>query len=92
LIQNNEEIFRKAGTAPAGGSFEDFVFSEDNAGQILVKLDRINKSDEYVEISVNVVPEFGLFSLLVLGIAFVMVLIMGRKIMFNQNFQNNNIL
>jgi hypothetical protein len=92
LIQNNEEIFRKAGTAPAGGSFEDFVFSEDNAGQILVKLDRINKSDEYVEISVNVVPEFGLFSLLVLDIAFVMVLIMGRRIMFYQNFQNNNIL
>jgi len=79
LIQKNEEIFRKAGTAPAGGYFEDFIFSEASAGQVLVKLDRINKSDEYVEISVNVVPEFGLFSLLVLGIGFAMVMIIGRN-------------
>lgn len=91
LTQNNEEIFRKAGTAPAGGNFEDFLFSEDNAGEISVKLDRINKSDEYVEITVNVVPEFGLFSSLVLGIAFVMVLIIGRRVIIKQNFQNYNI-
>lgn len=38
-----------------------------------------------------VVPEFGLFSLLFLGIAFAMVLIISRRVMFKQSLQNYNI-
>lgn len=82
LVQNNEEIFRTSGIAPAGGIFEDYVFTEENSGQVLVRLDKINKSDEYAEISVNVVPEFGLLSMLVLSIAFIMILVISKKEIF----------
>lgn len=78
LIKDNKEILRKDGIAPAGGYFEDYVFSEEHAGTVLVRLDKINNSDEYAEISVNVVPEFGLLALLVLGVAFVIVVIMSK--------------
>lgn len=75
LIKNNEEILRKDGIAPAGGYFEDYVFSEEHAGAVLVRLDKINNSDEYAEISINIVPEFGLLSIFVLGSGFAMVLL-----------------
>lgn len=38
-----------------------------------------------------VVPEFGLFSLLLLGIVFAMVLIIGKKSIIRQNLENSNI-
>ena len=69
LVKDGSEIFRKAGNAPAGGYFEDFKFSENHAGDIIVRLDKIDNSGEYAEISVNVVPEFGLLTLAVLGIS-----------------------
>ena len=79
LIKDGEEILRKPGIAPAGGYFEDYVFADEHSGQVLVKLDKINKSEEYAEISINVVPEFGSLSLLVISIAFVVLLIVTRK-------------
>jgi len=79
LIKDGEEILRKPGIAPAGGYFEDYVFADEHSGQVLVKLDKINKSEEYAEISVNVVPEFGSLSLLVISITFVMLLIVTIK-------------
>ncbi|PBO84976.1 MAG: hypothetical protein COA77_06290 [Thaumarchaeota archaeon] len=75
LIKDGGGIFRNSGIAPAGGYFEDFVFTEEHAGTVLVKLDKINNSEEYAEISVNVVPEFGLMSILILGSGFVIVLV-----------------
>ena len=88
LIKDNEEIFRNSGIAPAGGYFEDYVFTEEHAGSVLVKLDKINNSDEFAEISVNVVPEFGLISIFVLSIAFVLLLITTRSSTFRLNFLN----
>lgn len=87
LVKDNEEILRKEGIAPAGGYFEDYVFSEGHAGTVLVRLDKINNSDEYVEISVNVVPEFGL-TIFVLSIAFVVLLSLTRKFHLDLNLKN----
>ena len=86
LIKDNDEVIRKSGTAPAGGYYEDYVFSEEHAGQILVKLDKIDGTDQYVEISVNVVPEFGLMTILILSIGFTILVMVSRKTIFKPDF------
>ncbi|EIJ66878.1 hypothetical protein BD31_I1563 [Candidatus Nitrosopumilus salaria BD31] len=78
LIKDGEEIHRKAGIASAGGTFENFVFVEKEAGDITIRIEKIAGSDEYVEVTVNVVPEFGLLSLLILSIAFVVIMIVSK--------------
>ena len=79
LIKDGEEILRKPGIAPAGGYFEDYVFADEHSGQVLVKLDKINKSEEYAEISVNVVPEFGPFAILILSVSLIATLLATRN-------------
>ena len=79
VIQNGEDILRKQGVAPAGGYFEEIIFSEDDSGQVIVKLDKINKSDEYAEISVNVVPEFGTIAAMVLAVATVSIIAISAR-------------
>ncbi len=82
LIKDGEEILRKPGIAPAGGYFEDYVFADEHSGKMLVKLDRINRSDEYAEISVNVVPEFGPFAILILSVSLIAILLATRNTSF----------
>ena len=79
LIKDDEEIFRNSQIAPAGGSYEDFVFAEEHTGSVLVKLDKINNTDEFVEITVNVVPEFGVVAILVLIISFTIMMLFSKK-------------
>ena len=75
LIRNGQEIMQRSGVASGGGSYEEVIFSEEDSGQILVRLEKINDSEEYAEISVNVVPEFGVISIMILTISLVIVLI-----------------
>lgn len=89
LIQNGTEIHRKSGVASSGGTFENFVFVEKEAGDITIRIEKIAGTDEYVEITVNVVPEFDILALLVLSIAFAMVLILsktGKKLPVFRNY------
>lgn len=79
LMQNGTEIHRKSGIANGGGTFENFVFVEGETGDVTIRIEKIAGTDEYAEITVNVVPEFDLLALLVLGIAFVFVVIMGKS-------------
>ena len=78
LIKNGTEIHRKSGVASGGGTFENFVFVEKETGDVTIRIEKIAGTDEYAEITVNVVPEFDLLVLLVLGIAFVIVVIIGK--------------
>ena len=78
LVQNGTEIHRKSGIANGGGTFENFVFVEKEAGDVTIRIEKIAGTDEYVEIIVNVVPEFDLLALLVLGVAFVIIVILGK--------------
>ena len=82
IMQNGEDILRRQGIASAGGYYEDVIFSEDNSGQVIVKLDKINNSDEYAEISVNVVPEFGPISILILTVSVIAMLLATKKYTF----------
>ena len=89
LIQNGTEIHRKSGVASGGGTFENFVFVEKEAGDITIRIEKIAGTDEYVEITVNVVPEFDLLALLVLSIAFFVVVIAsktGKKLFLCRNY------
>ena len=79
LVQNGTEILRKPGIAPAGGYFEDYVFADEHAGTVLVKLDKIDKSEEYAEISVNVVPEFGTIAYMILTVAIISIIAVSAK-------------
>ncbi|MFQ5783133.1 MAG: PEFG-CTERM sorting domain-containing protein, partial [Nitrosopumilus sp.] len=88
LVQNGTEIHRKSGIATGGGTFENFVFVEKEAGDVTLRIEKIAGTDEYVEITVNVVPEFDLLALLVLGVAFVIVVIAsktGKKLPLYRN-------
>ena len=54
------------------------MFVGKEAGDVTVRIEKIAGTDEYAEITVNVVPEFDLLVLLVLGIAFVIVVILSK--------------
>ncbi|MBT8173143.1 MAG: PEFG-CTERM sorting domain-containing protein [Nitrosopumilus sp.] len=89
LVQNGTEIHRKSGIASGGGTFENFVFVEKEVGDVTIRIEKIAGTDEYVEITVNVVPEFGLLALLVLGTAFGIVIIAsktGKKTPLYRNY------
>ena len=92
LVQNGTEIHRKSGVASGGGTFENFVFVEKEAGDVTIRIEDIAGTDEYAEITVNVVPEFDLLVLLVLGVAFVVVVIAsktGKKLLQYGNYQEH---
>jgi hypothetical protein len=78
LLQNNEEIYRKSGFASAGGFFENFVFKKDNLGEVTLRLENIDKSSEYVEISIVVTPEFPLTALLVLPLSLIVIILFSK--------------
>ncbi len=69
LIKNGTEIHRKSGVASGGGTFENFVFVEKEAGDVTIRIESIAGTDEYAEIAVNVVPEFGAVTVLVLMVS-----------------------
>ncbi len=78
LIQNGTEIHRNSGVANGGETFENFVFVEKEVGDVTIRIEKIAGTDEYVEITVNVVPEFDLLVMLVLVVAFVIVVIVSK--------------
>ena len=92
LVQNGTEIHRKSGVASGGGTFENFVFVEREAGDVIIRVEKIAGTEEYVEITVNVVPEFDLLALLVLSVAFVSIVIVsktGGKLPVYRNYRES---
>lgn len=86
LIKNGTEIHRKSGIASGGGTFENFVFVEREAGDVTIRIEKIAGTDEFVEIPVNVTPEFPLG----ISIVFVMMIIsmiVISKTKYVKNFQ-----
>ena len=70
ILQNNNEIFQKHNTAPAGGSFVDFKFSESNVGSATLLIKNIDKTSQYVQLPIVITPEFPLFSVMIFAIMF----------------------
>ena len=78
LSQNNNEILRKSGFAQAGGSFENHKFSENQLGQITLRIDNIDNSGEFAEIPISVTPEFPFGSLVTVSIIFSIFVLFSR--------------
>lgn len=78
LIQNDEEIYRTSGFASSGGSFENYIFSKKNLGDITLRIENIDESSEFVEIPLVVTPEFPLGSLIILTVGFPLLIILFR--------------
>lgn len=57
LLKDNNEIYRTSGIAKGGGTFENYRFAEQDLGNIQLRIENIDQSNEFVEIPINVVPE-----------------------------------
>lgn len=78
LLQNGQQIYKKSSVAQAGGSFEDMTFFENNKGSVMLRIENINQSDEYIEIPIVVTPEFPLGLFLMFGVIFSVVVMVSR--------------
>ncbi len=78
LLQNGQQIYKKSSVAQAGGSFEDMTFFENNKGSVMLRIENINQSDEYIEIPIVVTPEFPLGLFLMFGVIFSIVVMVSR--------------
>lgn len=79
LIQNGKEIHRTSGVAQIGGGFEDYTFSEDSTGPVIVRFENIRGTGESTEIVVVVVPEFGPIAMIILAVAIASVIAVNKK-------------
>lgn len=66
LMQDGSPIHRESGLAAVGGDFQDYVFAEEEAGTASVRIENIRDTDQYVEFTFAVAPEFGAVAALVL--------------------------
>lgn len=70
ILQSDNEVFRKHGIAPAGGSFVDYRFLESNVGSATLQIENINGSSEYAKIPISITPEFPFSSLIIFAVIF----------------------
>ena len=66
LMQDGSPIHRESGVAAVGGDFQDYAFAEEQAGTASVRIENIRDTDQYVEFTFAVAPEFGAVAALVL--------------------------
>jgi hypothetical protein len=70
LLNGNKEIIRKDGFSKAGGSFENYMFAENDLGQVTLRIENIDGSAEFVEMPLSVTPEFPVGTLMVFSLVF----------------------
>ncbi|MGI0003544.1 MAG: peptidase, partial [Nitrosopumilaceae archaeon] len=78
LIQNDQEIYRKSGFTKTGGTFEDITFFDRNIGQVILRVENIDGSQEFIEIPISVTPEFPIGSMLALTTIFTSIIILTK--------------
>ena len=66
LLQDGSAIYRESGVAAVGGDFKDYTFAEEQAGTASVRIENIRGTDQYVEFTFAVAPEFGTVAALIL--------------------------
>lgn len=66
ILENGKEIHRASGNAVIGGGFEDFTFTEDQTGPIIIRFEKIAGTTASTQFALVVVPEFGPFVILIL--------------------------
>ena len=76
ILQNGKEIHRSSGNAVIGGGFEDFTFTEDQTGPIIIRFEKIAGTSTSTQFAIVVAPEFGPLAILILilPISFIIIL------------------
>ncbi|MFQ5940352.1 MAG: hypothetical protein ACE5KA_01455 [Nitrososphaerales archaeon] len=67
LLRDGEEIVKRQGQTVAGVGAEQFTFNESQAGSVTLRLENINNIGESVDFNIQVVPEFPMSVLMVMG-------------------------
>ena len=79
IIQGGQEIHRVHDEATIGGAFEEFTFSEAQTGPTIIKFENIRGTGAETEFGLVVIPEFGSIALLILVIAMVLAISVGKR-------------
>lgn len=66
ILHNNKEIHRDSGNAVVGGGYEDFTFTEDQTGPIIIRFEKIAGTSASTQFALVAVPEFGSLVILIL--------------------------
>ena len=87
LSENRDELYRTSGLAKAGGSFENFNFEESDLGNVILRIENIDTTDEFTEITTNVTPEFGSVAIMIFTIAICSILMISiQSKIFTKSF------
>jgi len=78
IFQNGKEIHRDSGKAVIGGGFEDFTFTEDQTGPIIIRFEKIAGTSASTQFALVVVPEFGPLAILILILTMSFIIILRR--------------
>lgn len=76
ILNNGKEIHRASGNAVIGGGFEDFTFTEEQTGPIIIRFEKIAGTTASTQFALVVVPEFGSLVILVLILTMSFIIIM----------------
>jgi predicted secreted protein with PEFG-CTERM motif len=69
ILSNGREIHRTSGNAVIGGAFEEFTFTEEQTGPIIIRFEKIAGTSASTQFALVVVPEFGLYATMILLLA-----------------------
>ena len=86
IVQGGKEIHRTTGLAQVGGESEDYYFTEDQTGPIVIRFENIRNTGQETEFGIVVVPEFGPVVALILVLSIMTVIIVSKKTPFSQKF------
>jgi len=78
LIKGGNEVYRKSGFAQAGGNFENVKLFQEYVGPLILRIENIDQSGEYVEVPISVTPEFPLGSIFVITALFSFVVLFAK--------------
>ena len=68
LLKDGQEIMRKDGQTTGAIGSEQYTFRESQQGSVTMRLENLNDTGESVDFNIQVVPEFPLSVLMVMGI------------------------
>lgn len=81
LIQDGQTIHHKSGNAVVGGDFVSYTFDQSQTGPTILRIEDIRNTGQYVEFGFMVVPEFGVYALLILAMSVSVVLLARTNIL-----------
>lgn len=75
LLKDGREIFRQSHTAPIGAIVQDYTFTQDQTGSVLLLIENINNTGDSAPLLFTVVPEFPFGSLIAITAVTSMVIV-----------------